>query len=91
MKTADGSAKLDFLRGLLKKAAIAELGDETGTAAVQGAVDKAMTGNQVIVEMTRDNLAGPQALAGAQDNRAGADARRLTPDEIISARGRVGF
>lgn len=91
VKTADGSAKLDFLRGLLKKAAIAELGDETGTAAVQGAVDKAMTGNQVIVEMTRDNLAGPQALAGAQDNRAGADARRLTPDEIISARGRVGF
>lgn len=90
VKAPEGQQKLTYLRSILKKTAIAELGDQMEAEAIKGAVDKAMEENQFIVEMTRDNLAGPQAIAGANDNRS-VGAKLLSREEIEAARMRVGL
>lgn len=81
VKSEAGTKKLDFLRGMLKKAAIAELDGSIEPEAIKTAVGSAVAAHLVIVEMTRDVLAGPNALAGAVDNRAAAVNKSLVSDE----------
>lgn len=86
-----GKERLAQLRGLIKRAAIAELTDDISAEAIKGAVEKAVTAHQLTVELARDALAGPNALAGAVDNRKVASVTEISDEDAQAARVRLGF
>lgn len=90
VKSDEGQQRLAELRGLLKSAAIAELADDFSDEAIKGAVEKAVTSHRLVVELARDAMAGPQALAGAVNNRAAAT-KEFSDEEAQAARERLGF
>lgn len=91
VKSDEGKQKLGTLRTMLHKAAIAELSDDIGTDAIKAAVEKAVADQQFVVEMTRDALAGPNALAGAVNNRAVNSTPEISDEQAQAARAKLGF
>lgn len=86
VKSDEGQKKLGTLRDMLKKQVIAELAEDISDDAVKAAVEKAMTDQQFVVEMTREALGGPNARAGAVDNRVPTTAVREISDEEARAK-----